>query len=230
MEAVINPKEISLAFGFYVYQDHKLAERLISQITTFYPQADILCIADGEFNNDFAIYAEQNKVSFLQSSENLKTVLGGLWLQQLFVFYLKKSKAEILIKLDPDTFIWRPFNYLPDSAYFGHIKKNKHNINFASGGCYGINRLSVKALIDSNYLHDPKFRNKNDYAYQRYYSPFILPNESMSCTYLMKEDWIMAGALNLLDIQPKQFGEVWCEQRKQITNTDLKYAVTHPIY
>jgi hypothetical protein len=75
-------------FFFPVWDDSHLCARLVSDIRTYYPAADVVAITDGaiaEDGEEFKRFCDRNGVVLVETERMLKLPkYGGLWLKRLF--------------------------------------------------------------------------------------------------------------------------------------------------
>ena len=140
-----------LTFAMTTYKDVELARKSIKALKEFYPKASIVLCND--------------EIEHLKVPEKC-----GAWTER----WMKKSmetEADIIVKVDPDT---RAFNSLwghdrmPDADVFGVVAPNWVYAALGAtgvlyGACIGFRRTAVKAILDSGFLHDPKYKT---FAYE----------------------------------------------------------------
>jgi hypothetical protein len=107
-----------LAFGFGIYQEWHLATRLVHLLKKHYPDATVIAIADGTHNSDFDRLCQDLGIIYKCDRRLKLPQHGGLWMLRLFQAFLDLTDADIQIKLDPDTLLWRKFAFYPDSDWF----------------------------------------------------------------------------------------------------------------
>lgn len=216
-------KETAIAFYFAIYHEWLLATRLIKQIRKFYPNVPIITIADGTFDPDFAALGREYNIIFIQG-ERLKLLEhGGKWWERACTTFLELTTADTLIKIDPDTCIWRKFDFFPDADWFGSIERNML-YPFPRGGCKGIRRKAIERIIESKLLESPRFKHKF-YAYDRF-GRFKYPHENFPEIALVNEDLVLSEVAYQLKFSIANWTEVNIQFRHcpAIKN----FAATHP--
>lgn len=216
-------KEPSIAFYFAIYHEWKLASRLIKQVRNFYPDTPIIAIADGTFDSEFAVLSKSYNITFIQGKRLKLLEYGGKWWERAFIAFLELTTADILIKLDPDTCIWRKFNYYPDTDWFGTIEHNMLH-PFPRGGCKGLQSSAIEKIISSKLLESSQFKHKF-YEYDRF-GKFKYPHESIPKIALGNEDLILSEIGYRLKFSLANWTEINIQLRKAplIKN----FAATHP--
>lgn len=216
---------MQIAFVFGVYNEWSLASRLVNQIRTLYPQAPAIAICDGTFNADFAQLCDLKGISFIASDRIKLPQFGGAWSQRLFTEFLK-TDADILIKLDPDTYLWRCFTSFPDTDWFG-TQANKYLYPYPRGGCVGFRRKCIERFIASNLLGHPKYKN-HIFAYDRY-GRWGWEHDLKQTEPISLQDWVLADVAHQLKLKLGDWSEVNIQFRQIVANHGLRWAATHPM-
>lgn len=222
-----------VCFVFHVWNDHELGKRLARQLRQYHPDSDIIAIADGAEADQpgFAEFCQGLGVRYVVG-DRLKTRLeGARWTERFMNLYLTHSDAPVLVRLDPDTFVHRPFAYFPPGDYFGQWQNHEAGIH-VQGACAGFSRRACTDLIESGLLHDPKYL-LGTYHYERY-GMYRHPDEAHSTEKVTAEDIVLG------DIFSKRLDHLsisnWLEVAGGMLfrgippeNADLKLAATHPV-
>lgn len=214
---------MSLAFVLMLYDDVLLAERLIRQLRQWHPNADILAIADGVTPDGFAAYCTLNTVTYVPGDRLKPRTHGGQWTQRYLELFLARSDATTLIKLDPDSFVYRAIANVPDSAsadLFGTLRVNHLGQTQVRGGCVGYQRAAAQRLMASKLLLEDKYRDATRYSYRR------KPEDPL----LTLQDAIVADVAQRLELKLFEWSEVAIVSGSEtpVDNAALTYAVTHP--
>lgn len=220
---------MKLSFLFHVYRDELFAHRLVNQIKEYCKGADILAIFDGEFNPKFADFLRQEKIDYF-AGENLKSKQGGLWCQRYHEFFLTQSEADVLIKIDPDTYIHRPLKSIPEADIFGAINQNPGLPIHVRGGFCGFKRSASELLVESKIFYDPFYRSAQ-FWYPRY-GHWKFFDEGWQTEWITLTDPIVGHAAAKLGLTVKSWAEVQggiCFRERVPDNSDLRYLATHPV-
>jgi hypothetical protein len=203
-------------FFLNVYKDEKLAIRLLKQLNTFYPNATVLVICDGD--------------STLESFGDVKVFKGERLKKQGFLnkFIIRnfsiclEHSFDTYISLDPDTYIWKPFTKIPEEDWFGQVNKSNlkpfNNNKLIVGACAGYSFKALNSLIGSKLLESPIV----DLA--------PLYKTALTGETVPAEDYVIGWALETLGFVPYQWEDNDIQQG--ITNkqtTPYKYSATHPV-
>lgn len=213
----------SIAFYFAIYHEWDIGARLIRQIRFFYPTAPIIVIADGTFNSEFASLAKNYNVFFILGDRLKPLKNGGKWWERACNAFLELTKADILIKVDPDTCLWRKFKFFPNSDWFGTIQQNS-TYPFPRGGCKGIQREAINRIVKSGFLKNSQFTNKI-YSYDRFGKHKYI-YENIPQELLINEDLILADVAYKLKFSLANWSEVNIEWRRPPFVSG--FAATHP--
>lgn len=215
-------------FCFSVYQDTDLALRLIQQIRFFYPNVPVFCLSDGKVDKDFMRNCELNQVLLQVNTHRLKLqVYGAAWVIRLLESILKNTTAPNVILLDPDSFILRIFNYLPDAMVGGNILE-QNNQRYIQGGCKFFRRLAVDTILNSGLLNNIKYSYDRCFSYQRFKGNYLAHGESSCEEWLIAEDHILSDCIWQLNLKVAEWEEVYCRFRETCLEPE-KYAVIHPV-
>lgn len=206
---------MTIAFYFNYCGESRLASRLISQLYRFYPEADKICIHDGSFD-------PLPGVINVGKSQLKKTDTIGLFIKRNFTVCLNNSEASTFIQIDPDSYIWKPFDAIPEADWFGdcEAQKREHfgDINVVMGYCAGFSRNAMKQVLSSGLLQDPILQQSPCYRPRRY--PYGVCSEDVPLGWVMTQ----------LKIESVKWNEV-NEMRGTINKQrpPYRYAVTHPV-
>lgn len=218
----------TICFFFGVYKEWDLAFRLSRQLKTIFPTEQILCVTDGTHNSEFAVFCEQQKITYFKGERLFRQASGGAWIKRMFDFFLLKSRADCLISLDPDSFINHAFKELPDADVAGNILSLLDQRQFIQGGCVFFKRAACETIIRSELLNDVKYTCNSLFAYRRYYLPYLVPGEQASSEWYIASDQIWSDVIWKLGLKVEEWNEVYSRVRTACP-TPEKYAVIHPV-
>lgn len=185
-----------IAFAVNVYRDEHLADRLIRQLADHYRDASHIIIPD---------------------SPRLKDKPTGQWTQRYLEWALATG-ADVIIKLDPDTCVWRRA-VLPDADWFGTISTDG---TFVRGGACGFRRETAKRLVESRLLLE-----EAPFSYARY-GEYRWPHEEWSDELISCQDRIVGRAMAKLQIPPAPWPDVLILGNGNIIPEPENFAMTHP--
>jgi hypothetical protein len=112
-------------------------DRCLNFIRASYPDDNIITIPD---------------IDFLKNIIN-----GGAWTLRYLNAFMA-TDGDILIRMDPDSLMLRPFAFIPETEYFGMMFADQ----YIHGGCKGYSRSYVQRIIDSELLLLEKYKG-NEY-------------------------------------------------------------------
>jgi hypothetical protein len=214
------------AFFFPVWEDSHLCSRLISDIRTYYPAADVVAITDGPIadGEPFKRFCDRNGVVLVETETRLKLPkYGGLWLQRLFEEALIRTRSEILIRTEGDTRLHRAFDYFPDADIGGTLS---HQIpRFPRGGCVFWRREAIERILQSGWLGDPKYKDLF-YSYSRY-GKWRQEGEKEDWTPILCSDRIVGDLIARLGLRLAAWDEVNVQFRGTPPYSE-GFAASHP--
>ena len=207
---------MTLCFFFNVCKDERLAGRLMAQIERHYPGIPSIAILDGP--SDLVAIGSTK----IYAGDRLKRQgFLGQFIKRNFALCLEQN-ADLFVSLDPDTFLWKPFEAIPSADWFGQVNKSFvepfMGCPVVVGACAGYSRNALQRLMDSGLLDEPIVDQ----------APTYCPKLSGDST--PAEDYIIGWALDKLGFKPVQ----WAENRIMGGNVTQKqrppyqYAATHP--
>lgn len=216
-----------ICFFFGIYQEYELAKRLVDQLRKFYLDSEIICLADGSYDQDFAQLAISASVQYVQGTRLKLQQFGTAWIARNFQAILALSSAPNVIFLDPDSFILRPFAYLPESEVAGNLIPLPNGSLLLQGGCVFFKRSAIEKVIASQLLADPKY-NHPSFGYLRYQLPYLQKNEQPDSAWLISEDLVNTDIINRLGLSIQEWSDVFCRLRELCPDPEF-YAVLHPV-
>jgi len=162
-----------LAFYFAIYKDEPLALRLARQIRLHYPNAEIVAITDGEHGSSELQSIKNYGVIFVEGNHLKKWGCGGAGAHRNLAAALEFTQADTLIQMDPDAYLWRRFQQIPDQPWFGQVHISQctwypHSpMPCVHGGTWGMKREFARLALKSELLLDPLYStSKTLWAYK----------------------------------------------------------------
>jgi hypothetical protein len=213
------------AFCFSVYDDAHLCKRLVQELRSLYPDADIVAVRDGRIEgmDDWRQFCELNRVKHVATHSRLKLLRnGGLWLHRLLEFTLRETAAPWIIKTEGDTRFHRQFRHYPDADVAGTLSEQQPT--FPRGGCVLFRREALQTLVRRGVLLDPKY-NSVEYGYQRY-GKWKYDQEPYNSEVLLCADKVLGDAIAQLNLTLSSWSEVDIQFRAEPEAGD--FAATHP--
>lgn len=218
---------MKLCFCFTVYEDWDLAKRLIKQLRMF-PSAGVLCLTDGTHNPEFAYLCKIENIRYINGNRLHPQRYGGAWLKRFFYCFLSRSSADFLIRLEPDSFVVRPFNKPPNSDVAGNILVTPDGRRYIHGGCVLFRRSAVEKILNSSLLDNPEYATNSLFGYCRHQAPYLLPGEWPNSEVQGAHDVIFSDVVWKLGLHVSEWDEIYSRVR-QACPEPHKYAVIHPV-
>lgn len=219
---------LNVCFWFGVYQEYNLAKRLITSLRSFYPKQQIICIADGSYNLNYATFCNRFEVIYLTEDRIKLQHYGGAWVERMFQSFLDRSSAEIMLRLEPDSFINYGFTTIPKTDVLGNILNTFDGRQYIHGGCIAFSRNAIKKILNSKLLKENKYKTELQFAYQRYKFPYLLCGEKNNEEWIIAEDLIWSDVIWQLGLNVTEWHEVYSRVRESCPEPK-KYAVIHPV-
>lgn len=205
---------VPIAFIVNVYShDQALALRLLGQLRPCYPDAPILIIGDG-----VAVSRELGQQGTPIEMLRQKHLPSGLWTHRYLALALGQTTADVFVKIDPDTCMWRKPE-IPDADWFGTPSQDG---TFLRGGAVGIRRGVIQSVLQSRLLLKPTI-----HSYGRFDS-FRWPHEKKDSTPISCQDRIMGDVMETLGYPPTPWPDVNIlgNPRREALAGD--FALSHP--
>lgn len=226
----LQPADSDIAFCFAVYQEFDLATRLINQLRYYYPESDIICILDGTFSADYISFCNQQRVHCIEGKRLYIQHLTGAWLERLLKTYLERSKANFMVKLDPDSYLKREFNGFPDTDLGGSLLNLQHlPFPLLQGGCRFHTRSSCVKILGSGLLHNPQYKHQAIFKQPRFKPPYLKPTEIYEGLSTISEDRVVSHIASVLDLSVTDWSEVFCRDADQYSPKASHCALIHPV-
>lgn len=179
----------------YWHADAPLAKRLGKQIEMHYPGADQM---------------------YLRDVPRLKHILTGEWTQR-YLEYALATGADVILKLDPDTCMWRRPE-IPQADWFGTLS----NDGFVRGGACGFSRFAAESLVSSGKLMRP-----TQHSYPRY-GHCKWPHEDYDSAQLSCQDRTVSEIMGNLGIPATPWPDVLILGNDRVIPDRGDYSLTHP--
>lgn len=200
-----------------VYRDFEAARRLLDQLLSYAGGTEIIFLTDGTHDPEFGEICADCGIAYITASTRLKSIAGGAWTARFLGIYRQVSTAPYLIKLDPDSRMWRSpdLSTIPAADWFGTVHSSGSAPPFVAGGCLGFRREAVDRILDSGLLAAERYRD-------RVYS-IEWKGERLSFS-----DQILSSVCHRLRLVAAPWAECFVLHRCEPSNPALKFAITHP--
>ena len=157
---------INLAFYFAIYRDETLALRLAQDVRRLYPAAEVVAIADGMVAPWLFPALHRLGVVTVQDTHLKRAGHGGAAAHRNLAVTLENTTADLLVQLDPDTILHRPFAAFPNDPWFGQIHVARCTwypvvpMRCLHGACWGMRREVAELAVRSALLLAPTYCNR----------------------------------------------------------------------
>lgn len=190
---------LTFAIMSYTYDSEKV-EPTIAKLKQNYPEADVIHIPD----------LPPNRVKPLK--------FAGLWTQRYLAAALETS-ADIIIRIDPDTLIYRKLTTFPTADIFGGISQGTRW--HVMGGAIGFQRNAAERIVASKILLEEKYTSL-------YYGNLEI-RHGLKPEFMAIQDLIMADVIERLSLTVERWTEVYMynETYGLPQVDDTKYGFVH---
>jgi hypothetical protein len=195
------------------------------------PNAPAVVISDGVNDPTYPEICKRYAVRYVLGAYYKRVECGGRWWRRTFEAGLR-LETEWLVKIDPDTRVWRPFQAVPTTDVAGTVTRWGHSAFATSrsalrenvqGGCQLIKASAARELLASGHLDSPDL--KHHYAFA------LSDQDYRNCkarAYLSTDRTLM-WLVNRAGLTWGDWSEVNCVWRAPAPeNEGLRYAATHP--
>lgn len=217
-------------FVVHVYKDELYARRLLAQVRGYYPRSLCLVIADGEPPSaDFADWAMSAGCHFVQGDRLKRRESGGLWIER-FLRLGAMERPDVLIKLDADSYLHRPFRFFPEHFDLAGTLATHSSKKFVvvRGGCVAYSAVAIAKILNSGLLKDDLYKTDPRFFYRRY-QDYLFPGEVLNGEAIASEDSIMGHIAECLRLKLTLWHDVHICWREPLPSAPAGYwAVTHP--
>lgn len=212
-----------VCFWFGLYNEVELANRLVTQLQTYYDNPEIICVLDGTDIKPLAA----SKITCIQGERLHLAEFGAAWVKRMFETFLDFSGASAMVRLEPDTYINQAFKNIPSCDIGGNILSLTNKLQYVHGGCVYFKREAVEKILESRLLDNLKYKT-SEFSYKRFKAPYLLPFEKESTEEHIAEDIIFSDVIQQLKLQISNWQEVWSRIREDCPNPE-NYTVVHPV-
>lgn len=224
-----NPLDSDIAWAIPVYKSRQQLQWCLSHLRRHYPKSRVMLISEGD-DDKYDDIASDFKCHHVHGELLLHLQTCHLWVDRILRSLLAGDETY-LIKIDPDTGVWRRLSALPAfSSLFGTLEtiSEGHGAEIdvpanVQGGCMGITRDVVQEILSSGLLNEESCGKDYRKTWARC-SDMIWMAENDRCG----EDFVISWACYALRVPIVECPEIRCRWRRQVTNETLRYAITHP--
>lgn len=228
----------TIAFCLHIHlEPEEQIRRCLRSLRASYPNNDLYIISEDQ--HELALNLANEYFAFYYKGDRIKGIeFGGLWTRRyLDIFLHRFSINNLLCRIDPDTVIWRQFNFKIedrdtwlDKWIFGSVyHHSKFQYKFVLGGCIFFWKRTIIRIIDSEILKLTELTNPDLFGYKPYNGSMRHNHQKASEEILSSQDRIIGYISNRLNLHIGDWHEIKCLCRGEITIEDTqKYAATHP--
>jgi len=203
-------------------RDWAIAPSSLRQIATHYPNSPITVIADGVNPPGIPDLCEELGARYVMGDRLKIQPNGGAWLER-WLTLASQDEGEWLVRLDPDSWMQRPFKgAVPTSDIVGPKWEN-HDFVVS----WIVSRGAAEQILNSEILRDSKYQDAS-YTYRPYLRPF--EGEEGSAEAIVMCDGIMQDVAQRLELTWKAWREIKYQWRDEGEVVLGKEAIVHPYH
>ena len=214
----------------HVYQDQELCLLRLGELRFLYPDVDVLVILDGVHAPELEAYCTAARIN-LHKGRRLKE--SPQWIVRFLRLFLATSQAEHLIKIDPDTKLLKPLQFLGSGDVFGTMHR-QNSWAYINGGAMGFRRSAATKLLQSGILDNPRYCQEA-FRYNRWLPPYLATSEQRRLDRVIASDLILSDAARSIGLECADWPEVLCcashlqlcEKLKSVSLESL--SAIHPV-
>ena len=144
-----------------VYKDDPtILRQCLTRLRMFYLTSPLVMIADGDQNMIYSDLAFEFKARLTMGSRLKLPQCGGAWSKRMYTEGLREQ-GDTIIKLDPDSYMWRAFETDPAGDYCGYIRGGrKPHIH---GACKSLSVTATRSVLED--FSNSKYVNNDEFTY-----------------------------------------------------------------
>jgi hypothetical protein len=223
----------SVDFYFNVYKDEIYSVRLAFQLAENFPSSNLYAIADGPCHLPSLYQAKffNPKLTLIEGERLKHKPSGGCeFTQRNLEEVVARSQAETIVKLDPDSYIWRSCE-IPSDDWFGHVHSTHipflgSRFDFIAGGAMGFSRGAIERMVESRFLLDKKYDHEKGF-YNRYKQYKKFGDPVGETDLIRREDWVIGDVCRRLKIKATSWDGVYCVQDEE--QVEGGFSISHPV-
>lgn len=174
----------------------------LRQIRAHYRTAPLVLISDGDRNIEYLDLAAGFRARLVNGTALNVSMFGGAHLYRTYAEGLKES-GDLIIRMDPAAYLWRPFKEVPAGEYAGYVNADGLTPTIHSG-CSSLSVNAARVVLE-------------DFKHERYLNFTYSPKRLPSCEGITADVMVRRG------IPLTQWDEV-CPFPLQ---SAAVYAITH---
>lgn len=206
--------------------DAYLAARVLDNLERIYPHCYVLLILDGKVEEKQLKPPRALNLIIHQGESLALAKYGGAWAQRYMHLSLEHLSEDIIIKLDPDVRMVRPFKPFPHGDVFGRLSFSPLG-TLVYGGCRGHRRVALERIVQSRLLLRPYFQNL---GYTRFSSHRHEGEADQEQVY-QDEDGYLISVFKSLRLHLEDWSDVQVRFRPAYPLEEISdaFAVWHPV-
>jgi hypothetical protein len=118
----------------------------LRQIRAHYKTAPLVLISDGDRNIEYMDLAAGFRARLVNGTALNVAMFGGAHLYRTYAEGLKEA-GDLIIRMDPAAYLWRPFTDVPSGEYAGYVNVDDSTLSIHSG-CSSLSVNAARTTLD----------------------------------------------------------------------------------
>jgi hypothetical protein len=133
----------------------------LQQIRAHYKAAPLVLISDGDRNIGYLDLAAGFRARLVNGTALNVAMFGGAHLYRTYAEGLKEA-GDLIIRMDPAAYLWRPFADTPSGEYAGYVNADGSTPSIHSG-CSSLSVNAARSTLDD--FKNLRYQNADWFAY-----------------------------------------------------------------
>lgn len=219
--------DTDITFYMQVYKDYDRAYYALKCLRRCYPDSRVIVISDGDDDRRYEDFITLFNVEYIKGEKLFPIEHGGKMLHRMFEYYFKSpTPTPYFLRMDTDTRFDRKFTYLPKGNFvYGMFTYPPGKV--LQGGCVLFPLAIAQKLYKSGVFLLDELKDYSS-SWAKYHPWQKLLKKRTEEKKLISFDWILNWCCRKLEINTKEFEEIYSTWRWPKPNRDLRFAVVHP--
>lgn len=197
-------------------------EWFLGHLRAAYPDAPVTVISDGARDRWYGESCRRHNAKYVEGEYLKRVECGGRWWHRTLTAGIAMGTRWI-VKIDPDTRVWRRFRVEPEHAISGTLEYEGEEYENIQGACQAITADAATRILASPFLDDDTLRGHDRFA------PDWPSWRRCNASAYLSTDWSLMWITRNLGLDYGDWSECGCSWRPPAPeNLGHKYAVTHP--
>jgi hypothetical protein len=160
--SLVDARPLSLCWCIQTYKDRKKLARCLKRLRSHYPKSRIVVLSDGDNDARLPPLCTKFGAEYVLGQRLFLVEHGGDAIHRMLGAFLLRGESDVLVKIDPDTFLRRPLYQLLDrnaNAIAGTITQTEpEQVRAIQGGFIAITRAVAQKWFDAKLFESPRLK------------------------------------------------------------------------